>query len=110
MRQADRRTFDAGFGSRSWRWLSNQLARSRRFMCFASQWFAGQKAEGGRRSGGLSAKGVVDLEWRLSKHLLPFFAAIQVDAITVEGVDRYRAAKVRERGRGRETTVDRRVR
>ena len=65
------------------------------FHMFASEWFARQTAEGGRHGGGLSAKGVVDLEWRIAKHLLPYFAAMRLDAITVEDVDRYRAAKVR---------------
>ena len=65
------------------------------FHVFASEWFARQRIEGGRRGDGLSAKGVVDLEWRLAKHLLPFFAPMRLDAITVEDVDRYRAAKVR---------------
>ena len=65
------------------------------FHMFASEWFDRQTAEGGRHGGGLSAKGVVDLEWRIAKHLLPYFAAMRLDAITVEDVDRYRAAKVR---------------
>jgi len=65
------------------------------FHVFASEWFDRQTAEGGRHGGGLSAKGVVDLEWRIAKHLLPYFAAMRLDAITVEDVDRYRAAKVR---------------
>jgi integrase len=66
------------------------------FHVFASEWFEQKKAEGGRRGGGLSEKGVVDLEWRLAKHLLPFFAPMRLDAITVEHVDRYRALKVRQ--------------
>ncbi len=65
------------------------------FHVFSSEWFERQKVEGGRRGGGLTAKGVEDLEWRLSNHLLPFFKSMRVDAITVEDVDRYRAAKVR---------------
>jgi integrase len=66
------------------------------FHVFASEWFEQKKAEGGRRGGGLSEKGVVDLEWRLAKHLLPFFAPMRLDAITVADVDRYRAMKVRD--------------
>ena len=69
---------------------------------FASTWFDRQKLEGGRHGGGLSEKGVVDLEWRLAKHLLPFFAAMQLDAITVEDVDRYRAAEGSCRQLGRD--------
>ena len=60
---------------------------------FASEWFAAQKLEGGRKGKGLSRAGVADLEWRLSVHLLPFFAAKRLDDITVEDVDRYRRAK-----------------
>lgn len=62
---------------------------------FASQWFERQTVEGGRRGGGLTAAGVADLQWRLSNHLLPYFAAMRLDAITVERVDAYRTAKVR---------------
>ncbi len=65
------------------------------FWEFSSEWFERQKVEGGRRGGGLTAKGAEDLEWRLSNHLLPFFKSMRVDTITVEDVDRYRAAKVR---------------
>jgi integrase len=38
----------------------------------------------------------VDYRWRLSNHLLPHFANRGLSAITVEEVDRYRRAKVRE--------------
>lgn len=64
---------------------------------FASEWFERQKLEGGRRGGGLSPAGVADLEWRITYHLLPFFAAMPLDAITVADVDRFRLATVRER-------------
>jgi integrase len=60
---------------------------------FASEWFERQKVEGGRRGGGLTESGAADLEWRLSSHLLPFFAKMRLDAITVADVDRYRSAK-----------------
>jgi integrase len=63
---------------------------------FASEWFERQKAEGGRRGGGLTDAGVADLQWRLSNHLLPFFKSMPVDAITVQDVDRYRLAKVKD--------------
>jgi integrase len=57
---------------------------------FASEWYAGVNAE-------LRERTQVDYEWRLSSHLLPYFATYRLDAITVEEVDRYRRAKVRER-------------
>ena len=63
---------------------------------FSSQWFADQKLEGGRRGKGLTAAGVADLRWRLEIHLLPFFAGKRLDEITVQDVDAYRRAKVRE--------------
>lgn len=62
---------------------------------FATEWFEAQKLEGGRRGGGLTAAGVADLEWRLTHHLLRFFAPMRLDAITVADVDRYRLEKVR---------------
>ena len=40
-----------------------------------------------------------DYEWRLKKHLLPFFADIQVSALTIALVDEYRSEKVIERER-----------
>jgi hypothetical protein len=66
------------------------------FWVFASEWFERQKVEGGRRGGGLTDAGAADLEWRLSKHLLPFFASMMVDAIGVADVDRFRLGKVKE--------------
>jgi integrase len=63
---------------------------------FASEWFERQKVEGGRSGKGLSPKGCEDLQWRLSNHLLPVFASRRLDQFTVEDVDRYRLAKVRE--------------
>jgi integrase len=66
------------------------------FHVFASEWFERQTLEGGRRGTGLSAAGRDDLQWRLSNHLLPWFASRRLDQITVEEVDSYRLAKVRE--------------
>jgi integrase len=66
------------------------------FHVFASEWFERQKIEGGRRQGGLTGAGRADLEWRLSNHLLRAFADRRLDEITIEDVDRYRLAKVRE--------------
>jgi integrase len=72
----------------------------RNFHQFASEWFERQKLEGGQRGRGLSPKGIEDLEWRLSNHLLPFFAGYRLDAITIQTVDAYRLAKVREKRLG----------
>ncbi|HMJ02272.1 MAG TPA: site-specific integrase [Conexibacter sp.] len=57
---------------------------------FASEWFEGVEL-------GLKPRTRVDYRWRLSNHLLPYFAGHRLSAITVEEVDRYRRAKERER-------------
>jgi integrase len=49
---------------------------------FASEWLADQKLKGGRGGRGLSEAGSEDLEWRLSFHLLPWFADKRLDEIT----------------------------
>ena len=46
----------------------------------------------------LKETGFVD-EWRLKKYLLPFFADLQVSAITIALVDEYRSEKVIQRER-----------
>jgi integrase len=56
---------------------------------FASEWFEGIVPE-------LRERTRVDYQWRLSNHLLPYFAKHRLSAITVEEVDRYRREKVRE--------------
>ncbi len=56
---------------------------------FASRWFDGIAPE-------LAEKTRVRYRWQLTNHLLPFFARHKLAAITVEEVDRYRRAKVRE--------------
>jgi len=56
---------------------------------FASEWLEGRRHELGERT-------VEDYTWALSIHLLPFFAQHRLGAITLEEVDRYRSAKVRE--------------
>lgn len=56
---------------------------------FASEWLEGVSPE-------LRERTRVDYRWRLSNHLLPYFADYRLSAITVEEVDRYRRAKVRE--------------
>jgi integrase len=75
------------------------------FHVFASEWCQRQKLEGGRRGGGLTQAGIADLDWRLSVHLLPFFASMRLDAITVEDVDRYRLGKVKD-GRLNATSIN----
>lgn len=56
---------------------------------FASEWFEGAAPE-------LRERTRIDYQWRLSNHLLPYFAKQRLSTITVEEVDRYRRAKVRE--------------
>lgn len=56
---------------------------------FASEWFEGVAPE-------LRERTRTDYQWRLSNHLLPYFAKHRLSAITVEEVDRYRREKVRE--------------
>jgi integrase len=63
---------------------------------FASEWFAAHKIDGGHRGQGLAPRSVEDLEWRLSTHLLPAFAHLRLDELTVEHVDRFRRRKVQE--------------
>lgn len=66
------------------------------FHAFATEWFERHKLEGGRRGSGLSESGTYSMNWVLANHLLPVFATRRLDQITVEDVDRYRLAKVRE--------------
>jgi integrase len=56
---------------------------------FASEWWDAKKRE-------LRPKTISDYEWRLTNHLLPYFARYRLSQITVQEVDRYRQAKVRE--------------
>lgn len=65
---------------------------------FASEWYEARKGE-------LRPKTQTDYEWALSGHLLPFFARHRLPAITVQEVDRYRQAKVRE-GRLSATSIN----
>jgi integrase len=60
-----------------------------RFHEFSSEWFDAKRGE-------LRAKTIADYKWRLSNHLLPHFAWMLLSQITVQEVDRYRQAKVRE--------------
>ena len=59
---------------------------------FASRWWFARKSE-------LRLTTQADYEWRLRKHLLPFFADFPVSAITIALVDEYRSEKVIERER-----------
>jgi len=63
--------------------------RDATFREFSSRWF--EAGEGSWRP-----KTREDYEWQLSHHLLPFFQHHPLSRITVEEVDRYRTAKVRE--------------
>jgi integrase len=56
---------------------------------FASEWF-------GANRHGWAERTIVDYRWALSNHLLPYFAKHRLTAITIEEVDRYKAAKSRE--------------
>jgi integrase len=56
---------------------------------FASEWLAARRGE-------LRPATVAEYTWSLSNHLLPFFAEHRLSQITVQEVDRYRHAKVRE--------------
>lgn len=66
------------------------------FQEFASLWLERHIVEGGSAGKGLAAKTREDLAWRLNRHLLPAFASRRMDQITIEDVDRYRVAKVRD--------------
>ena len=59
---------------------------------FASRWWFARKSE-------LRPTTQADYEWRLRKHLLPFFHQFRVSAITIALVDEYRSEKVIERER-----------
>ena len=66
-----------------------ELVRDPTFHEFASDWFDGKRGE-------LRETIVLDYEWQLRSHLLPFFARHRLSEITVQEVDRYRESKVRE--------------
>ena len=55
---------------------------------FASEWFETNRH-------GWAERTVADYRWALIHHLLPHFAEFRLSQITVEEVDRYRAAKLR---------------
>jgi integrase len=70
------------------------------FREFASIWLDRQMLEGGHSGSGLSDRSRQDIEWRLSKHLVPAFGEAPLDRITREAVDNFRLAMVRESGLG----------
>lgn len=65
------------------------VAEAPTFHEFASEWLEGREPE-------LRPKTVKSYRWLLSGHLLPHFAAMHLDQIGPEHVDRYKAAKLRE--------------
>ncbi len=60
---------------------------------FASEWLEAHQGE-------FAGRTIEDYTLALTHHLLPFFAEHRLSEITVQEVDRYKAAKVRERERG----------
>ncbi len=63
------------------------------FHQFASEWLESRRHE-------FAARTVEDYELALTHHLLPFFKDHRLSEITANEVDRYKAAKVREREEG----------
>ena len=69
---------------------------------FASEWFEAMRNEG------LARNTLLDYEWQLTHHLLPFFARHSLSEITIAEVDRYRQVKVRE-GRLSATSINKTI-
>jgi integrase len=59
------------------------------FHVFASEWLAAREPE-------LRPRTITDYRWSLELHLLPYFASFRLPDISIEDVDKYRAAKLRE--------------
>jgi integrase len=98
-RKAERKLDDVLAHVRAGVWQPEPTARAEKigeltFHEFASRWWTAKRAE-------VSANTQLDYEWRLKKHLLPFFADMAISDIDVDAVDRYREAKVAERERVR---------
>jgi len=68
---------------------SPQVAEAPTFHEFASEWLENREPE-------LRPKTIASYRWQLSGHLLPHFAAMHLDQIGPEDVDRYKTAKLRE--------------
>lgn len=76
------------------------------FHVFATEWLEGRKVAG------LRPKTIEYLEWALTEHLLGYFAAMRVNEITIEAVDRYatvKAAETKTVGKDKETREVRRL-
>jgi integrase len=56
---------------------------------FSSQWFEANKP-------GWAERTIADYQWALSHHLLPHFAKYRLDEISIEEVDKFKAAELRE--------------
>lgn len=59
------------------------------FHAFAEQWWT-------LNAGQWKPNTITDYKWRLENHLLPYFADLRLDQITVDDVESYRAAKLAE--------------
>jgi hypothetical protein len=70
-----------------------ELKKEPTFHQFASEWLAAREQD-------LRPATARLYKYQLNYHLLPFFAKHRLSEVTVEEVDRYRAAKVCERERG----------
>ena len=57
------------------------------FHAYASEWLERKRRE-------LRPTTIADYEWRLTSHLLPFFAKYRLAEIDRRAVDRYRDAKL----------------
>jgi integrase len=98
-RKAERKLEDAVAQVRAGVWkpeppVTRENVGDLTFHEFASRWWAARKGE-------LRPNTQLDYEWRLRKHLLPFFADSPISDFDVDTVDRYREAKVIERERVR---------
>ena len=71
------------------------------FHVFASDWLADRRPE-------LRETTAATYEWELRHHLLPHFARLRLDMISVEDVDRYRRRKVAE-GRLGPTSINKTI-
>jgi integrase len=59
------------------------------FHVFASQWFKANEGEWSERT-------IADYKWALELHVLPFFKDFLLTEITIEVVDRFKAAKLKD--------------
>jgi integrase len=66
---------------------------------FADDWWL-------RNEGKLRPRTRLDYRWRLEEHLLPYFGELRVDAITIDTVERYIAAKLAHAEKVRKAAAD----